>query len=86
MIIEVHAVTSRRNMRPRAVTFRARQTESWPDRIMKAGFLAEAAVLSEPAQHPRVFLPPRRALENTHLKVNRLTTRINIEDFEQPQG
>ena len=32
------------------------------------------------------FPLPRRTLENTHLKVNRLTTRINIEDFEQSQG
>ncbi len=34
---------------------------------------------------PRLPLP-RRTLENTHLKVNRLTTRVNIEDFEQSRG
>ena len=35
MIIALHAVTSRRNMLPRAVTFLAEETESWPGRIMK---------------------------------------------------
>jgi len=52
------------------------RTDSW---------LMAATLQPVPKVTPAFSFPPTD-LENANLKVNRLTTRINIEDFEEAQG